>query len=85
MLPVTRIGTPAKVVFTKHGQERMRQRGILRALVTRALLNPADKERLPDEENKWAFRIPHKGVVLEVVAYRLPKEEKFILKTAYFV
>jgi hypothetical protein len=73
------------IVLTKHARDRLTQRGITKEEITKTIQRPTRRQRLPDENNKWAFRRKTRGKTLEVVLYWLREENTFIVKTAYFV
>jgi hypothetical protein len=75
----------AKIVLTKHARDRLAQRAISVGEITRTIQRPTRRQRLPDERNKWAFRRRMRGRMLEVVLYWVREENRFIVKTAYFL
>jgi hypothetical protein len=75
----------AKIVLTKHARDRLAQRGISVGEITRTIQRPTQRQRSPDERNKWAFRRRMRGRMLEVVLYWVREENMFIVKTAYFL
>jgi hypothetical protein len=75
----------ASIVLTKHARDRLTQRGISTEEISKTIRRPTRRQRLPDERNKWAFRRKTRGRMLEVVLYWFQEENRFIVKTAYFV
>lgn len=72
-----------RIQITKHARYRFKQRGISERQVLRALRKSSSRIRLPEEENKWAFRLQLNSRTLEVIVYW--QGNRFKVKTAYYI
>ncbi|MBI2648333.1 MAG: DUF4258 domain-containing protein [Thaumarchaeota archaeon] len=70
------------MIYTKHAEDRLRQRGITRSQIILTLQQPTSSSRLHDEPHKWVFRRYFGDKLLLVIAYR--RGNNFKVKTAYY-
>lgn len=76
------MGTSYKnVVFTNHAEERMQLRRISKRMVATTVNRPDSKENETDGDIKFSKVIKKRKV--QVVAYYLPDEKKWLVKSTW--